>query len=256
MRLIDTHTHLYEPEFDTDREEAIQRAFNSGVAKMLFPNIDEKSLEPMLSLCDRYSDRCFPMLGLHPTSVNGNYHEQLTGLLNQFRPHTFVAIGEIGLDFYWDKTFVREQIEALNTQIEFAIGKDLPVAIHTREAMAELLAILHNYGGTGLRGVLHAFAGTPDDAIEAVEMGFMLGVGGQVTYKKSLQPEVIKTVGINNIVLETDSPYLTPVPYRGKRNESSYLCVVNDKVADILGISPEESAEITYMNSCKLFTIH
>lgn len=263
MRLIDTHTHLYEPEFDNDREETLQRAFDAGVEKLLFPNIDTASLRPMLSLCSKHGDRCFPMIGLHPTSVNENYREQLDSLFSHAESNellvnnagSFVAIGEIGLDFYWDKTFITEQIDALKIQIDFAIDKNLPVAIHTREAMPEMLAVLRDYKGRGLKGVLHAFSGTPDNAIEAVDLGFLIGIGGQVTYKKSLQPDVVKAVGVNNIVLETDSPYLSPTPYRGKRNESSYICIINNKVAEILGMSPEETSEVTYLNSCKLFNI-
>ena len=195
------------------------------------------------------------MMGLHPTSVDENYKEHLDVILNIATQYNFIAIGEIGLDLYWDKTYLKQQIEVLTAQLDFAIQHDLPVAIHTREAMPQLLSILDTYKGKELKGVLHAFSGNAEEAFKAIDMGFLLGIGGQVTYKKTTQVDVVKAVGIKNILLETDSPYLTPVPYRGKRNESSYICNVNQKVAEILSMDPEETAEITSMNAQQLFRL-
>ena len=222
---------------------------------MLMPNVDITTVEPLIATCSQYPDSCIPMMGLHPTSVDENYKEQLDVILNIATQYNFIAIGEIGLDLYWDKTYLKEQIEVLTTQLDFAIQHDLPVAIHTREAMPQLLSILETYKGKNLKGVLHAFSGNAEEAFKAIEMGFFLGIGGQITYKKTTQVDVVKAVGIKYILLETDSPYLTPVPYRGKRNESSYICNVNQKVAEILSIDPEESAEITSMNAQQLFRL-
>ena len=222
---------------------------------MLMPNVDITTVEPLIATCSQYPDSCIPMMGLHPTSVDENYKEQLDVILNIATQYNFIAIGEIGLDLYWDKTYLKEQIEVLTTQLDFAIQHDLPVAIHTREAMPQLLSILETYNGKNLKGVLHAFSGNAEEAFKAIDMGFLLGIGGQVTYKKTTQVDVVKAVGIKNILLETDSPYLTPVPYRGKRNESSYICNVNQKVAEILSMDPEETAEITSMNAQQLFRL-
>ncbi len=253
MRLADTHSHLYLPEFDNDRQEVIRRSVVAGVDKIFLPNIDSGSIWPMLNLCKDFPGNCFPMIGLHPTSVKSDYRDHLNTILASAETAAFIAVGEIGIDLYWDKTFLKEQLEALDTQIEFALKKGLPVAIHTRDAMTELFDMLDSHRGKGLRGVLHAFSGGTTDARRAVDAGFMLGTGGPVTYKKSTQAEVVSYIGIDHILLETDSPYLSPVPHRGKRNESSYIRVINEKVASILNITPEESALVTYRNSCELF---
>jgi len=255
MRLMDTHTHLYLSEFDPDRSEVINRAIASGVEKMLLPNIDSGSIPPMLTLCEQFKGICFPMIGLHPTSVKENYREELDIISKTADNGGFVAIGEIGLDLYWDKTFINEQVDALSFQIDLAIRKNLPIAVHTREAMDLFFEVARNFNNSNLRGVMHAFSGSVADAHKAVDMGFMLGIGGPVTYKKSNQAEVIRELGIGRAVYETDSPYLSPVPYRGKRNESSYIRAINDTVAGILGIDPQEAASITYGNSCALFGI-
>lgn len=253
MKLADTHAHLYLPEFNDDRKEVVERSLAAGVDKILLPNINGDSLRPMLDLCADFPKNCFPMIGLHPTSVNAEYKEALDTLFATVETHQFVAVGEVGIDLYWDKTYLKEQLEALERQIEFALINDLPVAIHTRDAMAEIFDMLESFCGRGPRGVLHAFSGDPSDARKAVDAGFMVGIGGPITYKKSTQAEVVKYIGTEHIVLETDSPYLSPVPFRGKRNESSYIRAINEKVASILGISPEDTALITYRNSCKLF---
>lgn len=253
MLFIDTHTHLYLPEFDSDRDEAVARALKSGVIKMFLPNIDTGSADSMLAVANRYPGICYPMIGLHPTSVKEDYSTQLYELENLFYKHNFIAIGEIGIDLYWDKTFLNEQITALRRQISFALDNDLPVAIHCRESFVEVFSVLEEFRGRKLRGVLHAFTGGITEARKAIDLGFMLGIGGIVTFKNSPLAEVIKEIGPENILLETDSPYLAPVPYRGKRNESSYICIINKKIADITGKREEEIASITFSNSSRLF---
>jgi len=255
MQLVDTHTHLYLPEFDSDRDEMVSRATVNGIEKLLMPNIDIHSVEAMLSAADRYEGICFPMLGLHPTSVKEDYIMQLDKLEKIFTEYKFIAVGEIGIDLYWDKTHLKEQLEVMRRQVELAIRSDLPVVVHSRESFPEVFSVLDEFAGAGLKGVLHAFSGTMNDAEKAVEMRFMLGIGGPLTYKNSKLDIIVKETGIENVILETDSPYLAPVPYRGQRNESSYIRIINKKMADIFGMSEEESARITYENSCRLFKI-
>ena len=255
MQLIDTHTHLYLPDFDSDRDEMISRASGNGVEKLLMPNINLHTVEAMLSASSGYEGICFSMLGLHPTSVKDDYQYQLEELEKIFSDHHFIAIGEIGIDLYWDRTHLNEQLEAMKKQVIFALKVGLPVVVHSRDSFPEVFSVLNEFAGTGLKGVLHAFSGTLNDALKAVKMGFMLGIGGPLTYKNSKLDIIVKETGIENIVLETDSPYLAPVPFRGQRNESSYIRIINKKLADIFGISEEESARITYENSCHLFKI-
>jgi TatD DNase family protein len=255
MQLIDTHTHLYLPEFDNDRDEVINRAIGNGISKMLLPNIDVQSVDPMLSVVDRYPGICYAMTGLHPTSVKEDYVSQLDKLEYLITKHKFVAIGEIGIDLFWDKTFLKEQLIAFRRQIAFALENDLPVVIHSREAFPHVFSVLEEFKGKAMKGVFHAFSGTVEDAGKAVEMGFKLGIGGIVTFKNSGLDRVVKETGPENIILETDSPYLAPVPYRGKRNESSYICIINKKLADIFGINEEVVASITYANSVSLFNL-
>lgn len=256
MQLIDTHTHIYLPEFDTDRDEVVGRAVSSGIVKMLMPNIDVNSVDQMLSAESRFPEICFPMIGLHPTSVKKDYISQLDTLENLFLKHKFVAIGEIGIDLYWDKTFLKEQIIALERQISFAIGKGLPVVIHSRESFPEVFSVLEEFRGKGLKGVLHAFTGNIEEAERAIDLGFKLGIGGIVTFKNSGLDKVVKEAAPENLILETDSPYLAPTPNRGKRNESSYLYIINKKLADIYGIDEEEIASITFASSTALFNLY
>ncbi|TAL81936.1 MAG: TatD family deoxyribonuclease [Bacteroidetes bacterium] len=255
MQLIDTHTHLYLPEFDTDRDEAVKRAISSGVVKMLMPNIDIHSVDRMLSAANRYPGICYPMIGLHPTSVREDYLSQLDKLETLFSKHKFVAIGEIGIDLFWDKTFLKEQIVVLRRQIEFAIDKGLPVVIHSRDSFPEVFSVLDEFKGKGLKGVLHAFSGNIKDAEKAIGIGFKLGTGGIVTFKNSGLDKVVKETGPENLILESDSPYLAPVPFRGKRNESSYICIINKKLAEIFGMSEEKVASVTFVNSTGLFNL-
>jgi TatD DNase family protein len=255
MQFIDTHTHLYLPEFDADRDEMVSRATGCSVVKLLMPNIDIHSTELMLSVVERYDGICFPMIGLHPTSVSENFHQQINELEKLIIHHKFIAVGEIGIDLYWDKTHLEEQRQAMKMQVAFALQAALPVVIHSRESFPEVFSVLDEFAGHDLKGVLHAFSGNLDDARKAVKMGFMLGIGGPLTFKNSRLDVIVKDIGIEHIILETDSPYLAPVPYRGKRNESSYIPIINKKLAGILGISEEETALVTYENSCRLFKI-
>lgn len=255
MQLIDTHTHLYRPEFDPDRDEIVRTAVATGVEKLLLPNIDLTSFNPMLDAVKKYPGICYPMIGLHPTSVREDFLSQLDELEKIAEKHKFLAIGEIGIDLYWDKTFINEQLEAFSRQIEYAIEKNLPVAIHSRESFPVVFPILEKYKGRKLKGVLHAFTGDTADAAKAVELGFKLGIGGIVTFKNSGLDKVVQKTGIEHLILETDSPYLAPAPHRGKRNESSYLCLINRKISEIFGITEEKSAAITYATSTGLFSI-
>ncbi len=255
MKLIDTHTHIYLPEFDADRDEAIKRAVQSGVECLLMPNINTDSVSPMLSAEQRYPGICYPMIGLHPTSVKEDYLSQLDKLEDIASSHKFYAIGEIGIDLYWDKSHLNEQIIVFKRQIAFALKSRLPVVIHSRDSFPEVFKALDEFAGSGLKGVFHAFTGTLQDAEKAVGMGFKLGIGGIVTFKNSGLDKVVSETRLENIILETDSPYLAPVPYRGKRNESSYLCLVNDKIAEITGFSNVTTAEIIHTNSVQLFNL-
>jgi TatD DNase family protein len=255
MQFVDTHTHLYLPEFDTDRDEVVKRALDNGIVKMLMPNIDLLSVEHMLSAKERYPGICYAMLGLHPTSVKEDFPEQLNEMEALFSKHKFIAIGEIGIDLYWDKSFLKEQLTAFRRQISFAIDKGLPVVIHSRDSFPEVFSVLDEFSSQELRGVLHAFTGDIKDAEKAIGMGLKLGIGGIVTFKNSGLDKTIKEIGQEHIILETDSPYLTPSPHRGKRNESSYICIINKKLADIFGICEEELAEITFNNSISLFNL-
>ena len=255
MHLIDTHTHLYLLEFDTYRDEVVNIAVSSGVVTMLMPNIDIQSVGLMLSAEERYPGICLPMIGLHPTSVKEDYLSQLDKLENLVTKHKFFAIGEIGIDLYWDKTFLKEQIFTFRRQISFAIEMRLPVVIHSRESFPEVFSVLHEFEGEDLRGVFHAFTGNLKDAEKAIGLGFKLGIGGIVTFKNSGLDKIVREIGPDNLILETDSPYLAPEPHRGKRNESSYICIINKKLAEIFGMSEEKIASITYANSTGLFNL-
>lgn len=254
--LVDTHSHLFVEEFDMDLPEVIQRAKDAGVSKIFMPNIDLVSLPSLLDVCERYKGYCFPMLGLHPTSVTSKYLEELDAMESYLKDgHPFVAIGEVGLDFYWDKTFMNEQVKALDKQIQWAIAYQLPVIIHCREAFPELYSCLEPYKSDNLRGIFHCFTGSAEIAERFMEFdGFSFGVNGVVTYKKSSLPEMLgKQIPLERIVLETDSPYLSPVPYRGKRNESSYVTEVGKKIAEIYNLPVEEIGRVTTRNALKLF---
>lgn len=252
--VVDTHSHLFVEEFDADRHEVMLRAREAGVKHIFMPNIDLASVEPMLQVCAEYPDFCSPMLGLHPTEVKADYREDLAQLKALLDRHPFVAIGEVGLDLYWDKTYKNQQIAALEEQIGWALERNLPLVIHSREAFEELYALFSHYKDTPIRGIFHSFTGTADEAQALLEFpGFMLGINGVVTFKKSTLPEVLREVPLSRVVVETDSPYLAPTPYRGKRNESSYVVRVVEKLAEIYGLCPEAVAEQTTSNANAVF---
>ena len=255
MQLIDTHTHIYLPEYDNDRDEVVNRALGKGIVKMLMPNIDIHSVDIMLSAVIRYPGICYPMAGLHPTSVKEDYLVQLNKIENLHSKQKFIAIGEIGIDLYWDKKYFKEQVIAFKRQVAFSIEKGLPVVIHSRESFPEVFSALEEFESKALTGVFHALSGNIEDAERAIKMGFKLGIGGIVTFKNSGLDKIVKQVGPENIILETDSPYLAPVPNRGKRNESSYICIINQKLADIFGMTEEEVASITFLNATRLFKL-
>lgn len=267
MNLIDTHSHLYEPEFDADREEALARAFDAGVGLLLLPAIDAASDERLFALCRRHPDRCLPMMGLHPTSVNDNprWREELDRVARCLdNPPEgvppFCAVGEIGLDYYWDDRFAAEQIEAFTAQCRLAAARNLPVAIHTRAAWNDMRRIVGQEAeaararGERLRGVFHAFSEDTDTYRALRGAGdFLFGIGGVVTFKKSKVAETVREMALDEIVLETDCPYLTPVPHRGERNESAYVRLVCEKIAQIKGLDPEEVAAATTANAARMF---
>ena len=256
--MIDTHSHIYEPEFDADRDDVIMRARQAGVEYILLPNIDAESIRQMLDLCDQYPGYCFPMIGLHPEDITEDYRQVLADMqkLLEAPGHPFIAVGEVGLDFYWDKTKVKEQEETFRTQIEWAIQYHLPLSIHARNAHRQLVTILTEYRNEPISGVFHCFGGTKEEAQELLLFpDFMLGIGGVVTYKNSKLPETLTVVPLERIVLETDSPYLTPVPYRGKRNESAYVAEVLHKVAQIYNVSDQKAESITTGNAKHIFPL-
>lgn len=255
MKFVDSHCHLYLAEFADDRQDAIQKAIDSGVGKILLPNIDSTSWQPMLDLSMQNKGVCYAMAGLHPTSVIPDTIEQeLAEVARQLELNEFVAIGEIGIDLYWDRTHQELQEEVFRTQLQWAKRYKLPVAIHIRNSYNEVWRILKQELTTDLKGVLHCFPGNVIQAAQAIEAGYKLGIGGVVTFKNSGMQEVVKTFGPEHILLETDAPFLAPAPYRGKRNEPSYIPLVAAKVAEICGMSIEEVAEITTRNAEELFS--
>lgn len=253
MVLIDTHAHLYAEEFAADIAGVIERAEAEGVKKFYLPAIDSTATGAMLGLEARFPGKCIAMMGLHPCYVKGNFKDELKQVGEWLAKRKFAAVGEIGLDMYWDKTYVKEQEEAFCIQTEWALAYSLPIVIHTRNAMKETIRIVKQYAPKGARGIFHCFGGTADEALEIAAMGFYLGIGGVVTYPKSGLAETLKQIGLQHLVLETDAPYLTPVPFRGKRNESSYLKYVVQKIAEAKNISIEEVAAVTTANAEKIF---
>jgi TatD DNase family protein len=253
MNVIDTHCHLYLDCFKNDIEAIIARAQAYGVSKFYLPAIDSTETGNMLALEARYPGLCVAMMGLHPCSVQANWKEELAQVEEWLNKRDFVAIGEIGLDFYWDKTFTSEQYEAFRIQMQWALDRGLPIVIHTRNAMQETIDTVKPYAARGLRGIFHCFSGDAAAAGQIIEMGFFLGIGGVVTYKNAGLAEALADIPLEHMVLETDAPYLTPVPFRGKRNESSYLQYVIEKLATIKKCLPAEVADITTANAQKIF---
>lgn len=255
MELIDTHTHLFLPEFEGDIAEVMTRAQLAGVTRFLFPNIDRLSIDPMLKLTDRYPGQCFPMIGLHPTSVLDNYRQELSHIHGWIGKRKFYGIGETGIDLYWDTTYKTQQIDAFEEQIGWAVKYNLPLVIHSRNSMDLILDLLKPYAGSGLKGVFHCFTGTYEQACRIFDLGFMLGIGGVATYKNGGVNQVLPRIGVDRIMLETDSPYLPPVPYRGKRNESAFLIHTLEFVSSLLGIPSVELARITTQNAVRMFAL-
>jgi TatD DNase family protein len=255
MKLIDTHTHLYVEEFKEDIESVIERALSEGVEKFFLPAIDHNENEALLSLEKKFPDKMFAMAGLHPCSVKEDFKEELLRIGHQLSQREFVAIGETGLDFYWDTTFSKQQYESLHIHAEWAIEYKKPLVIHTRNAMQETINFVKQYKEKNLFGIFHCFSGTSENAKDIIDAGFLLGIGGILTFKNSGLAEVIKNVDLKYLVLETDSPYLAPVPFRGKRNESSYLKYIVEKLATIKNISTEDIALQTTENAKRVFAI-
>ena len=255
MLLTDTHTHLY---YETDAEKQallFQRCFDNGVNRLFLPNVDVSSIAKIDDLVRKYPENCFAMSGLHPCDVKEGYESVLKEIHESIGSRKIYAIGEIGIDLYWDKSTLQLQQDAFLTQIKWAKALQLPIVIHCRDAFDEVFEILEEEKGADLRGILHCFTGNIDQALKTIELGFYLGIGGVVTYKKAGLDEVLSQVSLDHLVLETDSPYLAPVPYRGKPNESSYLVHVAQKIADIYHITIEQVAEVTTANSIKIFNV-
>ena len=255
MIITDTHTHLYSEEFDQDRDEMIQRALHKGVSRFFIPAIDSTCTPSMYELEEKYPDHVFLMMGLHPTYVKDNYLDELLHVENELAKRKFYAIGEIGIDLYWDKTHLVEQLIAFRTQIKLAKKYKLPIVIHCREAFDEVFQILEEEKSEDLFGIFHCFTGTYEQALKAISYNMKLGIGGVVTYKNGKIDQFLNQIDLKHIVLETDSPYLAPIPYRGKRNESSYVVAVLDKLAQIYSLTADEIASITTANSKAVFGI-
>lgn len=253
--LIDTHSHIYSTDFLQDQAEVIQRAYSNDIRKIILPNIDSSSVKNLLDMADMYPHICFPLMGLHPTSVNHDYQEELQVVEYWLKKRKFYGIGEIGIDLFWEKSFLMEQTDAFRHQLELASQYDLPVVIHVRDSFDEVYAVIKEVSDEKLTGVFHSFTGTLEQAKMVTDLGFKIGVNGIVTFKNSGLDEVIKQIDPSNLIIETDSPYLTPVPFRGKRNESSYLVYVAQKIADLHQMTVGEIAKVTTENARKLFGI-
>lgn len=256
MRLIDTHTHIYSKEFDKDRPEIIKSAKQSGIRAVLLPNEDSGSITHINQLCNSEPDFAYPMMGLHPTSVKDDYIKELQTIEYYLARHTYYAIGEIGIDLYWDKSFLKEQKIVFEEQLHWSIDMQLPVAIHSRNSLNEIFECIYKVGVDNLKGVFHCFGGTVHEWNEISKLSsFYVGIGGIVTFKKNELKETIKHIPIERILLETDAPYLAPVPYRGKRNEPAYMIETVKKVAEYYGMATEDIAKYTFQNSLNLFNI-
>jgi TatD DNase family protein len=253
--LIDTHSHIYSEDFNDDIEEVLQNAYNNDVKKIVLPNIDSGTIKRLLDLSNSYPHVCYPLMGLHPTSVSGDYKEELAVVEYWLDKHKFHGIGEIGIDLYWDRTYIEEQKEVFRYQIKLAKNRNLPIVIHVRDSFNEVYQIVNEEQDGSLSGVFHCFTGDNAEAQKIIDLGFLLGIGGVVTYKNSSLGQVLQNVDVNKLVLETDAPYLAPDPKRGRRNESAYLVYVAQKVSEIYQLSIKEIAEITTANARKLFGI-
>lgn len=254
MQLVDTHTHLFLEEFDEDRDQVVKNSLDAGVTKLILPNIDSTSIKPLDKMVSDYPGTCYGAMGLHPSSVKENFRDELAVIKERLYAGDYVAVGEIGIDLYWDKTFIEEQIIAFEEQIEWALDLELPIIIHARDSFPEIFESLNKFDKLP-KGVFHCFSGSNADAHKAIEMGFVLGINGVVTFKKSNLPEVLSDIDLKHIILETDSPYLAPVPYRGKRNESAYVFNISQKMAELYGVSNQEVASVTTGSALQLFQL-
>ncbi len=251
MPFIDTHCHLFLKEFEADAEQVVEKSVKANVTKMVLPNVDSSTISLLLQLYKKFPENLFPAIGVHPCSVKENFQDELLFHHKYLEVNEFVAIGEVGIDLYWDKTHFKEQVIALEIQIQWALEHNLPIILHSRESFDEVYNIVKNY--KNLRGVFHAFSGSHEQGMKVVDLGFYLGIGGVVTFKNSNLANEIMSIPLENIILETDSPYLTPAPYRGKRNDPSNIPLIAKKLADIYTVSIEEIEEITTHNALKLF---
>ncbi len=250
---VDTHSHIYSEEFSSDRNEVIERALNAGIKRIILPNIDSSTIKPMLDLADSSPFLFSPLIGLHPTSVKEDFRKELQIMEYWLSKRKFPGIGEIGIDLYWDKTFLSEQTEAFIIQIGWAKKLNIPIVIHVRDSFQEVIEIIIQEKDESLRGVFHSFTGNIDQARQVIGLGFKIGVGGIVTFKNSGMDAVINEIDLKHIVLETDSPWLAPVPHRGRRNESAYITAIASKIASIYQITIEEVARTTTLNAQQLF---
>jgi TatD DNase family protein len=255
MAFTDTHTHLYSEEFQDDQADMMQRALAAGVSRFFVPAIDSSCTDAMYALEENYPNEVFLMTGLHPTYVKDNYQEELAHVEKQLAARKFYAIGEIGIDLYWDKTHLEEQKIAFSTQIQWAKKYKLPIVIHCRDAFDEIFDVLESQKGPDLFGIFHCFTGTKEQAIQAISYNMKLGIGGVVTFKNGKIDQFLHDIPLEHLVLETDAPYLSPVPHRGKRNESAYIPLVAQKLAEIYGLSMDEIAQVTTQNSKVVFGI-
>lgn len=253
MQIIDTHTHLYLDDFVSDIDAVIKRAVSEGISTFYLPNIDSSSISDMIRLEEKYPEQCIAMMGLHPCSVKENYKDELKLVEEWLKKRPFAAVGEIGLDYYWDMTFVTEQKDAFRKQINWAMELNLPIVIHSRDSMQDCIDLVKEYQNGKLRGIFHCFGGTFEEAQQIMDLGFLMGIGGVVTYKKAGLAELLKQIPLSHLVLETDAPYLTPVPFRGKRNEPAYLKFVIEKIAEAKSLSPFEIISATTSNAQNLF---
>lgn len=255
MNIVDTHAHVYLPEFDSDRSLMLERADKEGIRRIIMPAIDSSTHSLMFKTEDENIKKCFSMMGVHPCSIKENYVEELKIGRNYFEKKHFVAVGEIGLDFYWDLTYNEQQYKAFNEQIEMALHYDIPIVIHSRNSIDECIKVVAEHQKGKLKGVFHCFTGSEKQAQKIIDLGFYMGIGGVLTFKNSGLDAVIKNIKLDHLVLETDAPYLAPVPFRGKRNECSYIKLVVEKLAEIKNTSVEEVADITTANAEKLFNL-
>jgi TatD DNase family protein len=253
MQLIDTHSHLYLEDFKEDIDAVLKRAGLAGVQQIYLPNIDSSSIEDLLQLEQQHPNMCIAMMGLHPCSVKENYKEELKLVSDWLAKRSFAAVGEIGLDYYWDQSFIPQQKETLHQQIEWALHYNLPIVIHSRNSLQDCISIVKEHQKGLLKGIFHCFGGTAEEAKQIMDLNFLMGIGGVVTFKKAGLAELLRNIPLSALVLETDAPYLTPVPFRGKRNEPSYLKYVVEKIAEAKECSIEEVAVTTTANAIKLF---